>query len=98
MVILVDVRRGIEDDDRELMEFIDAAKNMSRRKVQILVAATKLDKVPRSSRKIAVANIAKETGFRVYPFSSETGEGRDELWIALRRVALGTVTPSPATP
>ncbi len=89
VVLLVDVRRGIESDDRELMEFMDAAANRSRRKVQVLIAATKLDKVARSSRKTVVANIAKDAGVPVLGFSSETGEGRDELWSALRRLTLG---------
>jgi GTP-binding protein len=93
VVMVVDVRRGIEDDDRELTTFIGRSKNDSRRPVQIVVAATKLDKIPRSSRKMAVAQIAKASGAPVVGFSSETGEGRDDLWRALRRLASGALSP-----
>jgi GTP-binding protein len=91
VVILVDVRRGLEDDDLELIAFIDAAKAASRRPVQIVLVATKLDKVPRSSRKAALARMGDATSRKVFGFSAVTAEGRDELWRTLRRAALGDV-------
>ena len=94
VVMLVDVRRGIEDDDRELMTFIASAKNDSRRPVQVVVAATKLDEVPRKPRKLAVAQIARDSGVRVLGFSTVTGEGRDALWSVLRSAASGEQLPS----
>ena len=91
VVILVDVRRGLEPDDQELVTFIDAAKDVSRRPVQIVLVATKLDKVPRSSRKVDLNRLRATTGRKVFGFSAVTAEGRDELWRALRRAALGEV-------
>jgi GTP-binding protein len=89
VVILVDVRRGLEDDDRELITFIDAAKPPSRRPVEVLVVATKLDKLSLNERKVALARLGREAGRKVLGFSSVTGEGREALWRALRRATLG---------
>jgi GTP-binding protein len=89
VVLIVDVRRGLENDDRELLEFIAAAEAPSRRPVQVLVVATKLDKEPRSARKTALRRLEDKASRKVIGFSSVTGEGRAELWRALRRAALG---------
>jgi GTP-binding protein len=94
VVILVDVRRGLEDDDRELIAFVESAAAPSRRPVQVLLVATKLDKEPRSARKTALHRLAGDASRQVLGFSSVTGEGRDELWRALRRAALGSAAPS----
>ena len=96
VVILVDVRRGLEDDDRELITFVEAARPPSRRPVQVVLVATKLDKEPRSARKTALRRLQQsgQGGTRkVLGFSSVTGEGREDLWRALRRAALGDPLP-----
>jgi GTP-binding protein len=90
VVIIVDVRRGLEDDDRELIEFIETATGASRRPVEVVLVATKLDKVPRSSARTSLERVGKSAGRKVIGFSAETGEGRRELWGALRRLTLGT--------
>jgi GTP-binding protein len=89
VVILVDIRRGLEDEERELITFIDAARPPSRRPVQVILVATKLDKEPRSARKTALRRLEAKVSRKVIGFSSTTGEGREELWRALRRAALG---------
>jgi GTP-binding protein len=89
VVLIVDVRRGLEDDDRELIEFIEAAKLPSRRPVEVIVVATKLDKEARSARKTALRRVELAASRKVLGFSSVDGEGRDDLWRALRRAALG---------
>lgn len=89
VVVLVDIRRGLEPDDQELIDFVETAKEVTRRPVEVLVVATKLDKVPRSARKTALSALVKATGRRVIGFSSETAEGRTELWRALRKAAFG---------
>ena len=94
VVILVDVRRGLEDDDRELIAFIDAATPPSRRPVQVVLVATKLDKEPRSARKTALRRLQEGGARKVLGFSSVTGEGREDLWRALRRAALGEPPPA----
>jgi GTP-binding protein len=74
LVLLVDVRRGIEDDDRELVEFWEQTEK------PLVLVATKLDKLPGSKQKPALAALSRAAGARVVGFSAETGAGRDELW------------------
>ena len=90
VVIIVDVRRGLEDDDRELIEFIETASGASRRPVEVVVVATKIDKVPRSAVRTSVERVVKGAGRKVVGFSAETGDGRRELWGVLRRLTLGS--------
>lgn len=75
VVVIVDVRRGVEPDDQELLDYLKHVKR------EAVVVATKLDKLPVNQRKPALAALAKENpGTRVIGFSSETGEGREQLW------------------
>jgi len=92
VVLLVDVRRGIEDDDQQLIDFLAREPAVPRPRVPVIVAATKLDKLAASARKPAVARIARSSELPVIGFSSVTGEGREALWRALRRYALGEAT------
>ena len=102
VVLLVDVRRGLEDDDRELVDFIQSVDHPSRRPLGLVVGATKLDKLPRASRRPALEALRKTVGspetpssrLRLVGFSSETGEGREELWSTLRTIALGSLPAS----
>ncbi|MDI1481813.1 ribosome biogenesis GTP-binding protein YihA/YsxC [Polyangium sp. y55x31] len=90
LVILVDVRRGLEEDDKELIQFVEEARDVQRRPVEIVIVATKIDKHGRSASRNAAAAMAKSTGRKVIGFSSVTAEGRAELWALLRKVTLGT--------
>jgi GTP-binding protein len=71
--------------------------------VQVIVVATKLDKLPRSSRRVELDKVRRaafasagskqaestEMAPKLIGFSAVTGEGRDELWGALRVAAFG---------
>ncbi|HEY6878527.1 MAG TPA: ribosome biogenesis GTP-binding protein YihA/YsxC, partial [Polyangiales bacterium] len=81
VAILVDVRRGIEDEERELLDFLKHVKQRA------LVVATKIDRVPASKRKHTVLELAKNAGVKAIAFSAHTGEGRDQLWGALLKLA-----------
>jgi GTP-binding protein len=82
VVVIVDVRRGITEEDAQLLEFLDSLKHPS------VVVATKLDKLPPSKQKPSLAALTKEAGRKVIGFSSETGAGREELLLRLLRSAL----------
>ncbi len=79
LVLLIDIRRGPEEDDRQLVEFWKGARPDK----PILLVATKLDKLALSKRKPAMTTIQKACGVRVIGFSAITGDGREELWRAL---------------
>lgn len=75
VVILVDVRRGLEQEESDLVAFLE-----HRRDIPVIVAATKLDKLPRASHKPRLAAIARESGVRVVGTSASSSLGRGELW------------------
>jgi GTP-binding protein len=88
VVLLVDVRRGIEPEERALIEYVRTASGASRRSLPVIVVATKIDKLAASGRKLAVVRVARELGHPAYGFSARTGEGREALWGALRKAIL----------
>jgi len=81
VVLLVDVRRGLEDEEHELLEFLAHVKQKA------LIVATKIDRLPVSKRKPALLALEKSSGVKAVGFSSVTGDGRDVLWKALTRFA-----------
>jgi GTP-binding protein len=89
VVIVTDIRRGLEQDDRELIAFIEGAREAQRRPIEVVLVATKIDKIPLAARRIELDKIRRAVGRRVLGFSAVTGEGRDELLRLLRRAALG---------
>lgn len=92
LVLLVDIRRGVEDDDRQLLDFITAPPNATRPPVPVVLVGTKMDKLAPAARKPAMAKIAQTSGLRAIGVSATTGEGRVELWRILRRFATGQAT------
>lgn len=92
VVLLVDVRRGIEPDDQQLIDFIASQGTTFRQAVPVVIAATKLDKLPSAARKPAISRLAKSSSLRVIGFSAVSGEGKDALWRALRRLVLGSLS------
>jgi GTP-binding protein len=88
VVVLCDVRRGLEEDDLQLLEFCSAPRP-GNAPVATLVVATKVDLLPKSKRKPALAALAEVAGGRVRGFSAVDGEGREEIWRALERTVIG---------
>jgi GTP-binding protein len=90
VVVLVDVRRGVEAEERDLVEFLRAPRESGdSRPPAIILVATKVDKVSASARKPALEAVKRGAGTRPIGFSAVTGEGREELWERLRRAVLG---------
>lgn len=87
VVHLLDVRRGLTDLDREMLDYL------ARLRLPTLAVVTKMDKVGRGERSSALRKVREEAGLdeeQVLPFSSRTGEGREALLAALEGL-LGTV-------
>jgi GTP-binding protein len=89
--VLVDVRRGIEDDDLQLLEFC-ALPRPGNAPLATFVVATKLDLIPKAKRKPTLAAIQTAAGRRVIGFSAESHDGRAEVWKAIDRLVRGTET------
>jgi len=77
VVVIIDLRRGLERDDVQLCEYLSAHR------LPAILVATKSDKLGRGERKqraqaLAEAAIAGVAG--VVVCSAQTGEGIRELW------------------
>jgi len=85
-VLLFDARRGLEPDDEQLLEFLRTPRPAG--EIEIVLVATKLDKLSLSARKPRLAELKKQTGTQILGFSAVTGDGREDLWRRLRRAVL----------
>lgn len=78
IVLLVDIRHAPSKDDVIMYNWI------CERKVPHVVVATKLDKIPKSQINVRFKEIKQVLGMKeeaaLTSFSSETKQGRDELW------------------
>jgi len=78
VVVIVDMRRDLEEDDRGLMEWLEQeGKN-------VIPVITKVDKLTRKERDSRVREMEREI-YGIVPqkpilFSAKTGEGRKEIW------------------
>ncbi len=89
VVLLVDVRRGVEEEERQLIEFLREPRSVSdKRPLAVLLVATKIDKVGLAGRKLALQEVRKLAGAPVIGFSAVTGEGRDVVWERIRSAVL----------
>ena len=96
VVLLADVRRGLEADDLELLDFMNEtrgpdAATPSLPEVARIVVATKVDRLPVNQRKPALIAFKKATGVTPVGFSAVTGDGRGELWGRIRRAVMEKV-------
>lgn len=64
VVILIDARRGVEQEELDLLELLASPPRTSREPPKTLFVATKLDKLPASAQKPALEKI-KKAGHRV---------------------------------
>jgi len=89
IVILVDLRRGLEDDDIALAEFCSELN----RPLEVILCATKVDKIPLSKRKPALLRLGKSLSSahaaagKILGYSAITHDGREALWRRLRACA-----------
>lgn len=75
VVILVDTRRGLEQEELDLIEFLQ-----TRPELQLILCATKLDKLPLAAQKPRLKELSNDAGVKVIGTSAESGGGREELW------------------
>lgn len=74
VVVIVDARRGLQDDDRQLLEFLT---HLGRTPILVV---TKIDKLSKSARTAAVQRVSGQAGQPAIAFSATEGLGRDALW------------------
>ncbi|HZU83785.1 MAG TPA: ribosome biogenesis GTP-binding protein YihA/YsxC [Polyangiaceae bacterium] len=92
VVVLVDFRRGVEDEERQLVDFLGTPRRASgARPVEVILVATKIDKTGAAGRKPALEKVRRDAagvGGKIVAFSAVTGEGREELWARVRAAVL----------
>ncbi|RDW21648.1 ribosome biogenesis GTP-binding protein YihA/YsxC [Oceanobacillus chungangensis] len=78
VLLITDIRHEPTKDDIQMYEFLKYHE------LPVVVVATKLDKIPKSKRasfiKRTKETLNVEADDIVLPFSSETGEGKEEAW------------------
>jgi GTP-binding protein len=78
VVVIVDIRRDLEEDDRSFMEWLIQEKK------EVIPVLTKVDKLTRKERDSRVREMERELSGIVSQkptlFSAKTGEGRREIW------------------
>lgn len=80
LIALVDIRRGLQREDEQLLELVTGSPGTTRAPVEIIHVATKLDKLSGSERKLAMDQLRKQTGRAWIGFSTELPETHDVLW------------------
>jgi GTP-binding protein len=90
VVLLVDARRDIEADDREVLELLQRPSNINRVQLGTLLVATKLDQVPSSKQAARLRDLRQQANRRVIGLSASEQESVSSLWHELCR---GWLTP-----
>jgi GTP-binding protein len=79
VLLLVDVRRGPGEEELVFVPWLE------QRKVPVVVALTKADKLPKNKRNLEVLAAKKTLGLKRDPFavSAQDGDGLEPLWRAV---------------
>jgi GTP-binding protein len=89
VAVLVDVRRGVEEEEERLIDFLRQPRQVSQPKpVEVILVATKIDKLGAAQRKLALQGVRQKAGASVVGFSAVTGDGWEELWKRIRGAVL----------
>ncbi|MDQ7784467.1 MAG: ribosome biogenesis GTP-binding protein YihA/YsxC [Desulfomonilaceae bacterium] len=82
VVLIVDSRHGFMESDRRLIEFL------GHHGIVTVVVATKADKLNRGKIRDRQRAMTEDLGANVpvVPFSSHTGEGKNELWNQIKKL------------
>mgnify|MGYP000076505655 CR=1 FL=1 len=78
VIVIVDIRRGIEKEEEQLIDFLNFLKK------RYLIVFTKIDKISRSELSLKRQRLKEEFKDISVFFSAKTGEGKRELWKRLR--------------
>jgi GTP-binding protein len=97
LVALVDVRRGLSEDDEQLLALANGAPGTTRAPVEVILVATKLDKLSGSERKLAMNQLREQTQRQWIGFSTELPETHELLWRQLlARLDIDQPRPQPS--
>jgi GTP-binding protein len=95
VVLIVDARHEPMESDRDAFQFLSTAGR------EVVVAATKMDKLVRNKRLAALRTVEKSMGLpagRAVPFSAEEGTGAVDLWHRIHDLVSAGASDEPASP
>ncbi len=90
IVLIVDARHEPAESDHDALAFLRAAGR------RVVVAATKIDKLPKTRRGAALGQVEASLGLargEAVPFSAVAGTGADALWARLAAAAEEAAAP-----
>ncbi len=85
VVVIIDLRRGLQPDDRQLCAYLQSCR------IPVILVATKADKLAHAARQRQAQAIAAEAvpgALARVVCSGHTGAGIDELWRKIESLAL----------
>jgi GTP-binding protein len=74
VMLLVDIRRDLQDEERLLMDLINKTK------AKVVLVATKTDKLGYAQMLKRASELSKQCGLTPVITSAATGDGMEELW------------------
>jgi len=87
VVVLVDSRRGLLDEDRDLIDYLGSIE------IPCCIAVTKIDKLKRSERAVQLRQLERDLPLHSFvPCSATTGEGMGGLWQRIDAMARSSLT------
>lgn len=81
VLLIVDPRRGMEEDDQTLLEYLAHLNHPA------ILVATKMDLLAKHERKLSAQKLAQTAHLPVYTFSATLNEGSQPLWKAIWNVS-----------
>ncbi len=92
VVLIVDARHSPSESDEDAVAFLRATGR------RVVVAATKMDKLPKTRRAVALQAVERALGAArgdVVPFSAVEGTGTDQLWARLAALSSEAAPDAP---
>ena len=83
VVLIMDIRRPPEKEEEMLIEFLSSLE------IPVVFALTKVDKLSGNERARQLKLFKTGLNGIAIPFSATTGEGKDEMWRAIRELVEG---------
>ncbi len=74
VMLLVDIRRDLQDEERMIMDLMSDGAS------KLVIVATKTDKLSYSQRRSRALEIARQCNLPLVITSAGTGDGMDDLW------------------
>ena len=85
VVLLVDARRDVEEDDRDLLTLLHQPSNINRAALGTMLVATKLDEVPKNQQMTRIRELQRQANQKVLGLSALEQKSVASLWLNLCR-------------